>query len=153
MSMPIILSLPASLCSSLPALTLPIFNLAHSPLAQNPFGLNPCDDFRQARVCVLMVSQAPKQIWLRVSLAGPSQKPTSAFELGSLNRLHGHEEAPFPQQNIHFNPGLRTVVNITNNLCKNPIIVPSIQMVNELLISFIHRCNIHQIKTLEVIYN
>ncbi|MXQ88123.1 hypothetical protein E5288_WYG017192 [Bos mutus] len=39
----------ASLCSSLPALTLPIFNLAHGPLAQNPFVLNPCDDFRMSQ--------------------------------------------------------------------------------------------------------
>lgn len=151
--MPIILSLLASLCSSLSVLTLPIFNLAHGPLAQNPFGLNTCDHFRQVRVCVLMIRQAPKQIRPRVSLAGPSQKSTFAFELGSLNRLHDHEEAPFPQQNIYFNPGLRTMVNITNNLCKDPIIVCSIQMLNDLLISFIHRYNIHQVKTLEVIYN
>ena len=30
-------------------------NLANDPLAPNPFGLNPCDDFREARTCVLVV--------------------------------------------------------------------------------------------------
>ena len=76
--------------------------------------------------------------------AGPSQKSTSAFDqLGGLKRSHNHEEGPFPQQTVYFNPGLSTMVKIINNLCKDPRIVPGTQMLSKLGISVMHRWEVH----------